>query len=277
MKSSENPDLEFRPPASYTKGREDRVRVIVVHTTEGHEGTTAAEDGAAYDGRRTDGTSCHYFHDADSSVQCVLTTDTAHAARYHGNRIGSHHELCGTAGQGPKGWADPVSQATIRNGARIAARDARKYNIPVRRLTSAEVRGGALGFCGHNEITLAFPEDNGTHWDPGTDFPWAQFLSLVRDELEGKDDVSAAEVWNTDGLIDNPAWRPDAKTNLKITGRTAIGVAMEEAHAARVAVTQLAARPVLPPVVLTEADRVGIAALVVAELQRYELGWRVAS
>lgn len=179
MQSSENPDLAFRPPASWTRGRVTRPRLIVIHATQGSERATSAEDGAAYDARRTDGTSTHYFHDATSSVQCVYTSDTAHAALRTGNRIGIHHELCGRAEQSAEQWADPASAATLVNAARIAARDAKRWGIPVRRLTAAQVRAGMAGFCGHREITDAFPEDHGTHWDPGPHFPWPWFLTLV--------------------------------------------------------------------------------------------------
>jgi hypothetical protein len=189
MKSTEYPDLEWVAAKSFSPGRPERIRVIVVHTTEGHEDQRSAENGAHNDAVRTDGTSAHYFHDPDSTVQCVLTRDRAHSARAHGNMIGIHHELCGTAEQSASQWADAASQGIIRNAARQAARDAAKYGIPIRRLTSAEVRNGALGFCGHNEITSAFPEDRGTHWDPGTAFPWPLFLSLVEQYTNGEDDM----------------------------------------------------------------------------------------
>jgi hypothetical protein len=183
--STEYPDLKWMPPASWTNANRTSVQLVVIHTTEGSEGSTSAEDGAAYDQRRTDGTSTHFFHDSDSTVQCVRTEDIAHAARHQGNLRGIQHELCGSAYQGSAGWADAVSQGTLRQAARQCARDARKWGIPVRKLTVAQVADGVKGFCGHVEITYAFPQDNGTHTDPGPTFPWSQFLDMVRAELEG--------------------------------------------------------------------------------------------
>lgn len=194
--SPEYPDLRWMPPKSWTDANRTSVQLIVVHTTEGAATASAAEDGASYDQRRTDGTSAHYFHDSTSTVQCVRTPDQAHAARTQGNRRGIQHELCTRAGSAD--WADTYHQAMLRRAARQAARDSRKWGIPVRRLTVAQVAAGVKGFCGHWDITRAFPQDNGTHTDPGPSFPWSRFLDMVRAELNPEeDDVSAEEVWGT--------------------------------------------------------------------------------
>jgi hypothetical protein len=197
--SSEYPDLRWMPPKSWTNANRSSVQVVVIHATDGSEGATSAEDGASYDQRRTDGTSTHYFHDADSTIQCVLTADISHAAKANGNRIGIQHELCGRADQGAAGWADAASQGTIRQAARQVARDCAKWGIPVRRLTPAQVAAGAKGICGHVDITAAFPQDHGDHTDPGPTFPWTSFLALVQDFLNGGnmaiDDVDLGKIW----------------------------------------------------------------------------------
>lgn len=188
--SPEYPDLPWMPPKSWDDSNRSSVQLVVIHTTEGSASASSAEDGAAYDQRRTDGTSTHYFHDSDSTIQCVRTADQAHAARTQGNRRGIQHELCTRAGSA--NWADAYHQAMLRKAARQAARDSKKWGIPVRHLTVAEVAAGVKGFCGHWDITRAFPQDNGSHTDPGLNFPWTQFLDMVRAELDG-DDMATAE------------------------------------------------------------------------------------
>lgn len=191
MKSPEYPDLEFVRPRAYGKGRDGKaVRYLVFHYTAGAERSTSAEDGAAYDARRLDGTSTHYFVDSNSVVQCVLTTDRANSAHHKANRLGIHYELCGTV-QTREQWLDPASDATITNAARQAARDCIKYGIPVRRLSIPETRAswyafptGPRGVIGHVDATYAYPEDGGNHTDPGVKFPWDVLLNRIAHFVE---------------------------------------------------------------------------------------------
>jgi N-acetyl-anhydromuramyl-L-alanine amidase AmpD len=176
------------PPKSQTSGRKaGQPKVIVIHTTEGSEGPASAEAGAAYDKRRTDGTSTHFFTDSNSIVQTVYTYNEAHAARAHGNDIGIQIEVCGRAGQTGAQWNDEISAATLERTANICVAIRRKYGqarFPLKRLTPAQVRAGNNGFCGHVDITKAFPEDKGTHTDPGSNFPWSWLFNRIA-QLEG--------------------------------------------------------------------------------------------
>lgn len=183
--SPEYPDLPFVPPKAFGRGRDGyRVQYIVVHYTAGSERSSSAEDGAAYDARRTDGVSTHYFVDQDSTVQCVLTSDRANAAFQYGNRLGIQYELCGTV-QTRAQWLDAASEATLTRAARQMARDCVKYGLPVRRLTVAQMRAGERGLCGHVDVTDAY--GLGDHRDPGAEFPWDVLLSLVSSFVNGED------------------------------------------------------------------------------------------
>jgi hypothetical protein len=181
--SPEYPDLKWVQPRSWTDANRTSVQFITIHTTEGSAHSQSAEDGAAYDARRTDGTSAHYFVDNTSVIQCVRTNDRAHTARTQGNRRGIHYELCARAGWAASRWADSYSEAMLKRAAKQAARDARKWGIPIRHLTVDQVKDGVKGFCSHWDITRAFPADGGTHTDPGPNFPWSRFLDMVRAEI----------------------------------------------------------------------------------------------
>lgn len=191
MGNTEWPDLPFVPPRSYSAGRPNgQPRLIVVHYTAGSEGPTSAEDGAAYDQRRADGTSAHYYVDQNSIVQCVYTWNRAHTALWNGNQVGIHYELCGTV-QSRAQWLDAASSATIKNAAVQMVRDMKKYGIPAVRLTPQQVRAGHRGICGHADVTFAWPEDGGDHTDPGTEFPWDVLMELL--QRGGSDVISDAD------------------------------------------------------------------------------------
>ncbi len=188
--SPEYPDLLWIVPKSWTNANRTSVQLIVIHDTEGSSNSESAEDGARYNQTRTDGTSAHYFHDSNSTVQGVRTEDESHCAREQGNNRGIHHELCAKASWSKAQWLSPdYGLPMLRIVAKQCARDAKKWNIPVRKLNVGQVADGVKGFCGHVEITYAFPQDNGTHTDPGPNFPWPQFLDMVRAELDGDTDM----------------------------------------------------------------------------------------
>ena len=251
--SPEYPDLKWVPPKAFGSGRDGKsVRYIVIHYTAGSEWTTSAEDGAAYDQRRTDGTSSHYYVDQNSIVQCVRTTDRANTARHRGNRLGIQYELCGTA-QTRAQWLDAASSATLRLAAKQAARDCKRYGIPVRRLSVDETRrawtefpNGPKGIVGHVDCTNAYPEDDGDHTDPGKDFPWDVLLGLIQDEMEEDmplDSADIGKIWTAD-VIPNPPFRPDASTNPATTANFAIGNIWQRVGDLQSAVSALTAQVV---------------------------------
>ncbi len=183
-------------PKSYTPGRNRPVQYVVIHATDNTEGPSSAEAGASWDKRRTDGTSTHILVDSDSAVREVQDADRAHHARYHGNEIGLGVEICGYASQTAAQWDDDVSRATLQIAAREVAQMCRDHGLPPVRLSVAEVRAAYYapdgqrpkGICGHIDVTRAYPEDNGTHTDPGSGFPWDRFLAMVAAEM-GDDDM----------------------------------------------------------------------------------------
>jgi len=227
--SKEFPQYTWVTPKSYTKGRKPgQPSVIFIHTTEGSEGPTSAENGANYDARRTDGTSTHFFTDSNSVVQCVLTTDESHATRSHGNDVGIAIEVCGKAGQSAAQWADAASAATIEQTALLCVNLRKKYGkarFPLVNLTPAQLRAGQHGFAEHKDATLAWPEDHGTHTDPGPNFPWSKLFARIT-QLETPPAKPPTEELPVDGKTFNSLFLGALKDPAV---RTEVGKAMLEA------------------------------------------------
>jgi N-acetylmuramoyl-L-alanine amidase-like protein len=167
------PEVPYITAASYG-GVRDFTPLVVIHAT---DNTADAYHEALYCANRTDGTSAHCYSDELSVYQCVPLPDIAHTSLYHGNRSSVQFELCGLSNQ--------LTYATMRKIAPYVRYVCSKYGVPIRKIgpdavRSAYFNGTPGGICGHADITAAFSEDNGDHTDPGTSFPWADFISFVQ-------------------------------------------------------------------------------------------------
>lgn len=168
----------------FTNGRIRPVRLIVMHSMEAPEKGDTAENVARWFATRSPETSAHVCVDQNSAVRCVDDNDTAWAAP-NANADGLHIEMAGYARQKRADWLDAASMGPIKQAAKVAAAWVKKYNIPIRHLTPAQVRAGQKGFCAHVDVTKAYP-GTGSHTDPGKGFPWDKFLALVKAEVNGK-------------------------------------------------------------------------------------------
>ncbi|MFI5300688.1 MAG: N-acetylmuramoyl-L-alanine amidase, partial [Polyangiales bacterium] len=125
----------------------------------------------------------HYIVDSANVVQTVHEQDIAFHARSDAadtvNRTSIGIEHAGSAAQNAAAWGDAYNEAMLARSARLVAGIARRWNIPIRWLTAAELRApGARGITGHGDVTRAYRVPNG-HGDPGASFPIAHYLALV--------------------------------------------------------------------------------------------------
>ena len=173
------------PTLNQRLGRLRPIRVMVIHTGETSEGTTAAEGMCAWAANPAAGGSFHIAVDTDSACRSVADWDTAFGAPGL-NADGLHLELAGRAGQTSGEWADAASEAILTRGADVIAAWSEQYMIPIRWLTDAQLADGvSMGMATHAQASRVF---GGDHWDPGPNFPADKFLNLCL-AAAGEDDM----------------------------------------------------------------------------------------
>lgn len=165
----------------YTSGRRGKVpRFIVIHDMEEEETTQTALNVATYfhNGAGGRSVSSHYTADSGSIYQCVpLSASAWTVGNRPGNDEGINWELAGFGSQTREQWLDAFGKAMFALITPIIQRDAARYNIPLRQLSDDEIRAGAAGVTSHWQLGRIY---GGTdHTDPGPNFPWDYFMSLL--------------------------------------------------------------------------------------------------
>lgn len=184
---------DFIQAKNYTPASRTALRLIVIHTMESPEKPGTARAVANwFASAGAPQASAHACIGPDEIVLCVYEKDVAWAAP-GANRDGYHIEHAGRAAQSDADWADAASVATLAISAAHAADVAHRYGIPVQRLTVAQVADGVTkGFCGHVDVTAAFPKLHGSHTDPGPHFPWESYIEQVTGSLAVIENDAAA-------------------------------------------------------------------------------------
>lgn len=157
------------------------VRVIVIHDMEFPEEEKTAKKVADYFTHPDTPSSAHICVDSDSIVQCVLDRDVAYGAP-GANQDGIQIELAGFGSQTREQWLDSYSKRLLERAADATAQYCLKYDIPPRQLTNAQLADKkSKGLVGHRQVSEVFKKS--THTDPGPNFPWDVFLTLVQQAL----------------------------------------------------------------------------------------------
>ena len=233
--------MKFVQARHYHQGRLKPVRVVVVHSMEIPEKPNTAE-GCAEMFRTTEReASAHVCVDADSAVQCVKDEDTAWAAP-GANADGLQIEHAGYASQSREDWSDPYSTAVLERSARITAGWCRKYRIPARQLSNAQLADGhSKGFVSHAQVSDVFRKSD--HTDPGQGFPWRTYMALVASHLDPAPEPAPVE--DSMALTDDDAAKVASAVINQILGRSGptVGVALQDGYLTLKRLETLAAAP----------------------------------
>jgi hypothetical protein len=189
------------------------ISLIAIHTA---EGARTAASLAAYLDQPSTQASYHVLVD-DTTTITYLPDDVACWAMLSGNARSLQLCFTGFAAWSRAEWL--THERMLRQGATVVARWCARYQIPPVKLTPAQVGANARGVMGHWDWTVGKRE--GTHTDPGPNFPWDVFMSYVHqgddmqpDEREALYDIRAQMV-GTPELGKYPGWPPHADTTNK--------------------------------------------------------------
>lgn len=170
-----------RLAAHISAGSNLPVNRIVIHTTESAktfpQGSALGLLGnvSKYFASPSSGGSAHYIEGVEGEEHCVPDNRPAWHAPPNSHSIGI--ELVALAKYTREQWlSDQVRPIIVRAAARTREL-CQRFNVPMVRLTVAQVKAGKRGICGHVDVSNAFKHSD--HWDPGPNFPWDVFMSLV--------------------------------------------------------------------------------------------------
>ena len=161
------------------------VRRVVIHATCPGVGYPAASKKGAASGTAkyfqmaSSGGSAHYIYDSSRHEEhCVAESVIAWHSPPNSHSIGI--EICGEASYTRAQWLSVEVWPAVEEAAARTRDLCERYGLPMRKLTVAQLKAGAEGICGHVDVSNAFHQTD--HSDPGSGFPWDEFMHLVNRE-----------------------------------------------------------------------------------------------
>lgn len=151
-----------------------------------------AESTARYFATTSRPASAHYVVDIAAGIQCLDEQTIGYHAPPNSHSIGV--EICADGGSessfdDPKNaysrrqWLSPQVWPAVERAATLTRDICDRHHIPLRRLTTAQVRAGEKGICGHDTVSDALHQSD--HDDPGPYFPWDRFMAAVQGKSSG--------------------------------------------------------------------------------------------
>jgi hypothetical protein len=174
------PSPPYYGPVSKSSGNGNKpLTRLVIHCTAGADGKGSTGTAEYFRSAAAKG-SAHYITDANLTIQSAYDSVVCWHAPPNMHSIGIEM-CCSLSSRGQGHWELASHVKMMQRTARLTAELCLAYNIPVVKLTVAQVRAGQKGICGHWDVSRAFGQSS--HWDPGEYFPWATFMTMVRAEV----------------------------------------------------------------------------------------------
>jgi len=187
---NENPNATLRDNGKkgwYYPRRTREIQGIVVHTAEGGREALGI---AKYLAKVDRPASAHSIVDDKSIINLLPDDFTAfHVRGHNSNSLGIEISYFASDWGKDKAYEDAV----IAMAAKWCAEKSELYNIVPRRLNREEWLAGKQGFISHAEL------DPSRRTDPGMNFPWEQFFTLIKGKAYRKAKRQAPK-WRGDVL-----------------------------------------------------------------------------
>ena len=186
--------MTFIQAAHHSSGSNLPPTRVVIHATCPEMGFPSASakgravSTARYFQSESSGGSAHWVVDIGETVQCLGENVIAWHAPPNAHSLGI--EICADGGsaasfKNPKvrytraNWLSPQVWPAVLRAASLTRELCSKYDIPVTKLSAADLKAGKRGICGHVDVSNAWHQSD--HDDPGPDFPWDRFMAAVTD------------------------------------------------------------------------------------------------
>ena len=169
-------EIPVTQPEVYHKSTGSNLPInrLVIHTTESNCVAGSSHAVANYFATSASGGSAQYIEDPTTEQHGAHDNVICWHAPPNQGSIG--FEI--TARAGSQDWTVKEAVMALNMAAKRVAQVAQDYNIPVAKLSVADLLSGKRGICGHVDVSQAWHQSN--HTDPGVNFPWAKFIDLVK-------------------------------------------------------------------------------------------------
>jgi len=166
----------WMPSPCYSSRGGSKVRLIVVHTSEGAQ---TIQSLAGWFANPSNQVSSHTGIDNASATTIgeYVTRDQKAWTSANANPVATQTELCTPSGAA-QGWSAATWAGQTNMLAACSAwiaEEAAAFGIPIVKLTPAQAQGSSAGVCGHGDLGAM----GGGHTDPGPNFPWSQVIAMA--------------------------------------------------------------------------------------------------